>query len=94
MIKSEFPIGRKITGVRGMTKSEIERNGWDDWHPLRPAPTVLQLDDGSILYTMSDEEGNDAGVLVATRANGDDEYLFVLNARQTRAAADAAKHLP
>ena len=69
----DYPLGRKIVGVRPMTKSELEANGWDG---RRTPVTVLQLDDGSILFPMSDEEGNDAGVIVTQRANREQEYIF------------------
>lgn len=50
-------IGRKIVGIQYMTKSNAEESGWYN------RPIFLILDDGSILFPQSDDEGNDGGAL-------------------------------
>jgi hypothetical protein len=50
-------IGRTITNVRWMKPEEVEAVGWDR------SPIVLQLDDQTLLYPSSDDEGNNAGAL-------------------------------
>jgi hypothetical protein len=57
----------RITNIRSMTKEEMEAEGWDDH---RGAPTVLELDDGSIMYPSMDDEGNGPGALFGRRADG------------------------
>ena len=50
-------IGQKIVKIRPMTNREKENEGW------YRGTTVLELDNGVLLYASSDEEGNDAGAL-------------------------------
>lgn len=54
--KKQF-LGRKIVGVRYLSKEEADEMGWYS------RPVVLQLDDGNIFYPSSDDEGNDGGAL-------------------------------
>ena len=49
--------GKTIEHVRFMTVEEQEDFGWNY------RPIVLQLDDGNIIYPVSDDEGNEAGAL-------------------------------
>ena len=53
-------VGRKIVKVRYMTKKEVEDCGWFN------AAVILKLDDGTMLYPMADDEGNNAGSLATT----------------------------
>ena len=53
-------IGRRITGVRYMTASEVAAAGWGR------SSVVLSLDDGALIHPMSDDEGNEAGSLATT----------------------------
>jgi hypothetical protein len=55
-----FLVGRKITGVRYLTKKEVDEIGWGR------ACIVLILDNGEELWASSDDEGNDAGALMTT----------------------------
>ena len=48
-------IGRKITDIRWLTKSES--GGWFC------QPIMITLDDGTQLIPQSDDEGNDAGAI-------------------------------
>ena len=51
-------IGRKIIGIRWLTKEESDSLfGW--YHQ----PIVILLDDGTRLIPQSDDEGNDAGAI-------------------------------
>ena len=50
-------IGRKIVAVRYMTDKERKEQWWSK------SAVVIRLDDGSALYPMSDDEGNDAGAI-------------------------------
>lgn len=49
--------GRTIVKARYMTKRELKKIDWPR------SPLVLELDDGSLLYPSSDDEGNRAGAL-------------------------------
>ena len=51
-------IGRKIIGIRWLTKEESDSLfGW--YHQ----PITIMLDDGTQLIPQSDDEGNNAGVI-------------------------------
>ena len=50
-------VGRKITQVRYLDDDEAEMCGWGR------SPVSLTLDDGTMLWPASDDEGNDAGAL-------------------------------
>jgi hypothetical protein len=71
-IAAKALVGRKIEGVRWMSRAEAANVGWS-----RRA-VVLILDDGSLLYPSSDDEGNDAGALFGQDAEGKDIALPVL----------------
>jgi hypothetical protein len=57
---SEKLVGREIIGVRYMTQEEIEDCCWFN------AAVILKLDDGTLLYPQSDDEGNNAGSIATT----------------------------
>ena len=50
-------VGRKIVEIRWMTQKEAKESLWDY------QPVILILDDGTSIYPMSDDEGNQAGSL-------------------------------
>jgi hypothetical protein len=50
-------VGKKVIGVRYLTKAEAEQHGWYS------RPLVIFLEGGLIVYPSSDEEGNDGGAL-------------------------------
>jgi len=52
--------GRTITGVRYMSKQECKKMGWYS------RPLIIGLDDGTLLYSSADDEGNDGGALFTT----------------------------
>lgn len=70
-IASETLKGRTITGVRYLTTKEAENMGWGR------RCVILTLDNGNHIVPQSDDEGNDAGVLLVLRGK-DDTLLPVL----------------
>ena len=53
-------VGRRIVAVRYMTDKERRKHWWSK------SAVIIKLDDGSALYPMSDDEGNDAGAIATT----------------------------
>lgn len=51
-------LNRKIVNVRYMDDEEMEEVGFSFHRPL-----VLQLDDGTLIYSSRDDEGNDGGAI-------------------------------
>ena len=60
-------VGKKIVKVKWMNDKEIEDIGWDS------KTICMQLDDGTWIFPMRDDEGNDGGAL----AVGNNETLPV-----------------
>lgn len=58
-------LGKKIVNVRYMFKAEQKIMGWDH------KALIIQLDDGSVWFPSSDDEGNDAGALHGQTKTGD-----------------------
>ena len=57
-------VGSSIKSVRYLSTEEAEAHGW-------PASSlVLMLDDGTMLYPSSDDEGNNAGSLFGITPKG------------------------
>jgi len=52
--------GQRIVEIRQMTDEEMEFESWEDY---RGYPTVLVLEDGTLLYPSQDEGGNGGGAL-------------------------------
>lgn len=50
-------MGKKIVGIRFMSKQEAEEFGWF------MGALILSMDDGSTIYSMQDSEGNGPGAL-------------------------------
>ena len=57
-------LGRKIVKVEWMSDKEIDNAGWDK------RPLCLLLDDGTWIYPMADDEGNEGGALYTTNNTG------------------------
>jgi hypothetical protein len=55
--------GKKIVNVRYMSDEERDAYGWAH------RPMVIFFDDGSYLFPMSDDEGNEAGALCTSHDN-------------------------
>lgn len=53
-------VGRRIVRVRYMSKQEAQLAAFDK------RPIVLDLDDGTILYPMVDEDSSDGGALATS----------------------------
>jgi hypothetical protein len=70
-------VGLKIVKIRQMTAEEIEREGWEDcaYEPI----TVIELEDGTLLYASRDAEGNGPGELFGQKK---DEPCFILEVRE------------
>lgn len=64
MEKAPAIAGSRIVAVRAMTKAELEAEGWYDRHGL--PPIILELSNGMTIYTSSDDEGNNFGVMLCT----------------------------
>ena len=60
-------MGKKIVKVEWMGEDEKEEIGWHS------RPLCMQLDDGTWIFPMADDEGNDGGAL----AVGNSETLPV-----------------
>lgn len=55
-MEDECIIGQKITKIRSMTTQELNSEGWENG-------TAIELENGTVIYPSSDEEGNDSGEL-------------------------------
>ena len=65
-------LGRKIIGIQWMTDLWQQDMGWDN------AAVMLLLDDGTLLWPSSDDEGNNAGALFGLQRSGLDFILPVI----------------
>ena len=63
--------GKKIRTCRYMTEEETEESGWYS------SPVIIELEDGTVLVPMQDDEGNGAGS-VAVNGNKDVRCLPVI----------------
>lgn len=61
--KPDGVTGQRIKRVRSMTRIEMQNEGWA--YGRRGQPTVIELENGTILYASRDEEGNGPGALFA-----------------------------
>lgn len=64
MPKKDPLVGRRIVAVRPMTVEMARRHGW--W----TRTTVLELDDGTLLYASADDEGSGPGALFGVSQDG------------------------
>ena len=65
-------IGLQITTVRYMTEEERQKLF------VGFRAVVITLSDGTVLYPMADDEGNEAGVLVTQSTRGEEMRFPVL----------------
>jgi hypothetical protein len=56
----KFLVGKKITHVRYMSKSEMKDTGW------YKNSIMIFFDDGSWINPMQDDEGNDGGAIATS----------------------------
>ena len=55
-------VGKKIVKVEWMGEVESDEIGWHS------KPVCMQLDDGTWIFPMADDEGNDGGALAVGNA--------------------------
>lgn len=53
-------VGKTITSIDYMSEKECENNGWNK------SGVIIGLDDGTYLYPLSDDEGNEVGAIDTT----------------------------
>jgi hypothetical protein len=63
------PTGRRISGIRPMTKGEMKTMGWNK--SIHGPPFAIDLDDGSTICGSSDPEMNRPGHLIAFTPAGE-----------------------
>lgn len=62
MAKSDVEvIGAKITNIRKMTSKELDIAGLD--YPT----SIIELDNGTKIFALRDEEGNGPGILIGMK---------------------------
>lgn len=66
-------LNRKIVSVRYMTQEEADNCGF-----YRKS-IVIELDDGTLFYPSSDDEGNDAGAIHYVKQNDENYILPTIN---------------
>lgn len=71
-------IGLQITNVRYMTDEECAELS------IQHRALLLTLNDGTVLYAMTDDEGNEAGVLMARSKDGQQTHFSALPRRERR----------
>ncbi len=59
-------IGKKVKGIRPLTKKELEYEGWDDNQYV----PCIEFDDGTIVFPSQDSEGNGPGSLFGKNSEG------------------------
>ena len=65
-------IGKRIVGVRYLTKEETEANYWYS------SPIVIELSGGMALIPQSDDEGNDGGALWIANSKCKEDLIPVI----------------
>lgn len=66
---SSVLLGRTITAIDYLNENECDEMGWYS------APVVITLDDGTHIYPVADDEGNDGGALHYNK-KGDSNYII------------------
>ena len=62
-------VGRKIRSINYLSAEECHEIGWFN------RPIVITLDDGTYLYPVADDEGNDGGAIHYNK-KGDNNYII------------------
>lgn len=60
----KYLIGKKLAQIRPMTKAEIDNQCWPEVYGSRPM--ALEFEDGTILFSASDEKLNGPGAFFGT----------------------------
>lgn len=58
-------IGKKVKGVRPLTKKELKNEGWDD----NQFVSCIEFNDGTVVFASQDSEGNGPGSLFGRLGN-------------------------
>jgi len=58
-------LGKKIVNVRQMTEKEVNAEYWDR------GTTLIELEDGTLIYPSQDDEGNGCGALFGKSKSGE-----------------------
>jgi len=66
---SDVLLGRKIVSVQYLSEQERDEIGWYS------CPIIITLDDGTLIYPASDDEGNDAGAMHYQK-EGDNNFVI------------------
>jgi len=66
-------IGRKIVRIRPLSNADRKVEGWEETHG---ATSVIELDDGTLIYPSQDDEGNGPGTLFGRGKSGDTFYVW------------------
>ena len=59
-LSADFLVGKTVKTVRYMNEAEAEHSG------VYSRPLVIEFDDGSWIFPMSDDEGNNGGALATS----------------------------
>lgn len=65
-------IGKRIVKIRPISDSEKENEGWEG----SGCTSVLELDDGTLIYPSGDDEGNSGGTLFGKDKKGKTFYVW------------------
>ena len=66
-IAQNFLVGKTIENARYLSKEEMnECFGEEDYYVGMKVPLVIEFTDGSWIFPMSDDEGNDGGALATS----------------------------
>ena len=70
--KFRYLLGKRIVGVRYLTKEETEASAWYS------SPIAIELSDGSALIPQQDDEGNDGGAIWIANSKGKADLIPVI----------------
>jgi len=66
-------IGRKIVCIRPLSDEDRKLEGWEQTHG---ATSVIELDNGTLIYPSADDEGNGPGTLFGRDKKGNTFYVW------------------
>ena len=62
-IAKDFLVGKTIKQARYLFKDEMDNCFGEDEEGASKVPLIIEFTDGSYIFPMSDDEGNDGGAL-------------------------------